>query len=801
MSAKPRWRLIPRFLLRRAGFPFEVIEQLACPQTAALAEQCIRAQDEAGRARTTLLRERFPEEVKRVAALGDKASLKALSQWRRKVGQGSAGEPPEGPWSEALREAFSGWRARVEALDALHATLAQTLSREEPEAAARLRELVLRPDVREAVFLLVPALLEAIDGMKATALLDRRAAERALERRLYAFVQRLGSKNETTSFFGPLTHAQVDPAVTDFSFGPELPGGFVRREVFAAFWAVTTFASAIAADPEIRRALPVRRIPASRWSAAAAFGPDGKPAELPVDARALLAFIDDRRTLAELAALAGLPVPDAERALTRLERTGFVRRDLEPLSTVHYPLTDLRERLPEVPGAQRWKDALDGFAELLRKFEKAPLEARRQLLPAAEAHFEKAVGKSARRGAGQMYADRTVLFEDCEGDLQPVRFPAVEAARLEEAMSPALDLGAAYGRVRFRALRTLAGRVLAELGQGPVPFLTFAAALDGQIAGGALDALDGPGERFLERLTAVVEAASDGHLARLSPSTLTARVTEGVGDGGIRFASPDVMLERGANGQVRFVIGEVHPYVFAWGSQNHFAPDAAALQAEFRKELRPWGGAERMAVVLRRRRHKGLVADTFPGTFIEVTGKATHDDGRRVAIADLRVVAGEDGPELCGPNGPLTLYVGEDDHPHLRAFAPPLVEIPQIRLGAHTPRIEVGELVYQRERWELAQGGIEALCKAEPGVSLSLEVTRARLERGWPRFVFISAEAEPKPLCLDLDAPLAQAHLQRLLATGPLTVIEMVPDPRHLWLCRTSGAHTSELRLGMIREA
>ena len=175
-------------------------------------------------------RERFPEEVKRVAALGDKAALKALSQWRRKVGQGSAGTPPEGPWSGGLRDAFAGWRAQVEAREALHGRLAQALAQEEPQVAARLRELVLRPDVREAVFLLVPALLEAIDGMKATALADRRAAERALERRLYAFVQRLGSKNETTSFFGPLTHAQVDPTVTGFSFGPELPGGFVRRE-------------------------------------------------------------------------------------------------------------------------------------------------------------------------------------------------------------------------------------------------------------------------------------------------------------------------------------------------------------------------------------------------------------------------------------------------------------------------------------------------------------------------------------------------------------------------------------------
>lgn len=798
MSHPRRWRLIPRFLLRRAGFPFTVVEQLACPQTAELADRCVRAEAAAEAARTVLLRERFPEEVKRLAAASDKAALKALSHWRRKVGQGRGTEIPEGPWSEPLRTAHRGWSSAQGEAGKLRAALDEALAEEEPRAAARLREIVSRPDVREAVFLLVPALLDSIEGLKATSLADRRAAERALERRLYAFVQRLGSKNETTSFFGPLTHARVDPAVSDFSFGPELPGGIVKREVFAAFWAVTTFAAAIAADPEIRRALPVRRIPASRWTASQAFGPDGKEVPLSSVALALLGGVDDRRTARELEERAGVPLAEAEAALARLERTGFVRRDLEPLSTVHYPLTDLRERLPDVPAAQRWRDALDGFAELLRRFERAPLEERQKLLPAVEAHFEKAVGKSAKRGAGQMYADRTVLFEDCEGDLQPVRFPEVQAARLEAAISPALDLGAAYGRVRFEALRTLATRTLAELGNGPVPFLAFAAALDGQIAKGALDALDGPARAFMAQLTERVRTASDGRLARLERNQLADLLGK---DGGIRFASPDVMLQTTEGGEVRFVIGEVHPYVFAWGSQNHFSPDPVALQEELRKDLRPWGGAARMAVVLRRRKHKGLVADTFPGTFIEVTGKATHDDSRRVAIADLQVVAGEGGPALLGPHGPLTLYVGEDDHPHLRTFAPPLVEMPPVRLGAHTPRIEIGDLILQRERWELAPRAIPALCEAASGVPLALEVARARAEHGWPRFVFLSADSEPKPLCLDLDAPLAQAHLQRLMVAGPVTVIEMLPDPEHLWLQRSSGAHTSELRLGMIREA
>ena len=194
------------------------------------------------------------------------------------------------------------------------------------------------------------------------------------------------------------------------------------------------------------------------------------------------------------------------------------------------------------------------------------------------------------------------------------------------------------------------------------------------------------------------------------------------------------------------MVGEVHPYVFAWGTQGQFAPDPQALQDAFRADLRPWGGVERMAVVLRRRKHKGLVSGAFPGTFIEVTARALDARERCLAVGDLLVMPGEDGPQLVGPNGPVVLYVGEEDHPHLRAFAPPLVEMPPLRLGEHTPRVEVGPVVLQRERWEVTPAGVPAVGEARDAAALFVAVADARRVHGWPRFVFVGARGEPKPL-------------------------------------------------------
>jgi hypothetical protein len=365
-------------------------------------------------------------------------------------------------------------------------------------------------------------------------------------------------------------------------------------------------------------------------------------------------------------------------------------------------------------------------------------------------------------------------------------------------MAPALALGAAHGALRHRAIRTLATTVLQRVG-APSQYLTFTRVLEEAVARGELAPLLAPAKAFLQTLAERVSKRRQGHVARLELSDLTDLVD--VPDAG-RFASPDVILWIPEKGKpARFVIGEVHPYVFAWGSQGQFAPDSAALQSAFTEDLSPWGGRAQMATVLRRRRHKGLVTDAFPGTFIEVTGRAVADDARRVAVSELTVTEGPNGPRLHSPKGPLSLYVGEDDHPHLRAFAPGLVDMPPVRLGMHTPRIELGDVVIQRERWDLDEGAAELgpLSQSSGGRGLFQSVMGLRRSLGWPRFVFLGSPHEPKPLCLDLESPFAQAHLLRLVRLGRIAVVEMLPDPAGLWLSRQSGPHTSEWRMGMVR--
>ncbi|HLM43307.1 MAG TPA: hypothetical protein VK458_05540, partial [Myxococcaceae bacterium] len=115
-------------------------------------------------------------------------------------------------------------------------------------------------------------------------------------------------------------------------------------------------------------------------------------------------------------------------------------------------------------------------------------------------------------------------------------------------------------------------------------------------------------------------------------------------------------------------------------------------------------------------------------------------------------------------------------------------------------RIEVGDCVFQRERWDLPAGGLESLVGARTPARLAVEVATARVRLGLPRYLFALSPSEPKPVCLDLEVPFAHQHLQRLLSFGKLGLSEMMPAPGELWLRRRAGAHTSELRLAMVRD-
>jgi hypothetical protein len=802
-DAPADWRLVPRLLLRRAGFGFDLLDALTDPAVAEPAARYRIAVLRLERVREQLLRDSIPAAVAAARRRADRAALRALSKARSAIGRRQ--EVPAALQPASLRQArIDDYQVAWAQARAAEAALLTAAAQDLADRPARLRKL-LDPAVLDALLQLAPSFYDGVlrwlrDEPAGGA---GSARDRAMARRLYLYLQRLTAKNETTSFFGPLVHGTIEPVTgggpasgeDEVRFGPETSTGVTETRVFLAYWAVCELARRMAADPRVRPGTPVTAVAACRLDGQVLTLADGRRTRLTADQARLLAAIDGRRSAAALAVAAGLRPEDAGAWLTRFERLGVVRIWPEPASTAVQPFAQLLGDASAFASGTPWPQRLAGLWTRVQDFAAADgHDRRRAALAALESEFTELTGAEPRRAGGQMYADRLIAYLESHGDLSPVRVGGALASAIERDLAPVLDAGARLGELLHHGHQELARAVLREAGTGRMRYDEFIRRAGRAVADGALRAYLGPAEEFTAALTSLVRDRADGTACLLEPADLRAL---GVPSQVPRFASPDVLIRRGADGP-SLVLGEVHPYVFAWGSQELFCPDPQGLRAAFAADLSPWGGQASLATVIHRRRHKGLVTESFPGRFIEVTAVATRSRHRTVAITELFVQAREDRVALRDADGDLVLYTGEDDHPHLMAFAPPPVpRLPQVWLGDHAPRITVGGLIAQRAAWLLDSAELTGRRDAVFG-----DVQRLRARRGLPRWVYAQVPGEPKPLCVDLDSPLAVealASVSQAALPGPVTVREMLPEPEALWLRSGGRAVTSELRLAMIR--
>jgi hypothetical protein len=747
------WTLGDVFVLRHAGFPFDWLERLAWPAAElADADAVLAAED---RLAVTCASRRV-----------------ALESWMAAV---RAGRPTTLPgWLDPHgRAAAADWLPARAALDARLAAAIGPLRDE-------LRRLASDPDVQEAVFLSNPDLhanvwrpfCELAEGR------PRTAAARRTERQVYLLMQRLCAKNETVSTFGPMGYGEI---VAGHGF--QVIRQPTRRRAFLAFWALQELARAVSREPELRPHVPLRLNPLFRFEPLAAVGQDGGAVAVTPLASALVERLaGGARTLSEACArLSPERTAPAEgmRALLPLLRAGALLMGLELPGDELEPGQRLRQAvaaLPRCPAADAWVERLDEFEDLRVRFERSRLPERAVLLTAMEVRFTAWTGRPARRGQGNDYADRLLLYEEACSQFA-IRAGPDFAVRLAAALDEALNLSAAHGDAVQDRHRTEMGRLVEGLG-------------------GRLGLLD-----YLAR-------AGDG---ALTEPIMPERPPEGavvpspvMGD---RYALPDVLLEAAspveiAAGRWRTVLGRVHHHLLINGWLATFHPDLARFESAAAAWLarQPAGSVVALSAG---RRNKGFYR--FPGCEVEygrgeLTRALTGDERPRVLATELFVHAGAGGVELRTRNGERRyLYLALADHSTyapLAALSAPPVRHVQFGQDASTARIMAGPCVYQRRRWQVEAGALAGL----RGADLLVAVRRLVREHGLCREVFVRVPAERKPYYLDLDSPFAHELLRHLVGRGGRVQLEeMLPSPEGLWLRDERGRYTCELRLQAVR--
>ncbi|BCL17299.1 lantibiotic dehydratase [Micromonospora sagamiensis] len=701
--------------------------------------------------------------------------------------------------------------------------------RAERNLARALHGVAADPGVREAVAWQNPGALDTgFDTLlrRDPETVPRTGRHRKTEALVTSYLHRYCAKNDTIGFFGPLRWARIDPeqtvpvrAVHDGTTGD--------RTLYLEGWALAALGRALA--PPLRPWLVPRLLPLLDVDGDTLRVPLADPVPLdPVQAAVLRALRPDRTARQVVAAVCAdptAPTSDPARvrsALDRLHGDGRIEWTLETapddlraaatMRTVVTAVDDPAVRAPALAALDRLTSAAATVAAA-----RGDATAVRDALAGLGATFTELTGEAPVREAGQLYAGRTLVFEECRRpDSIRLGRAALDtlAAPLTLLLESARWYTAAGAALYRRALRALFDQLAAGRAGAPVPLAELWLAARGLL-------IDDPGpvvrpltRALHHRWERLLAPGDERRVWRAAADLRTAAAAAfPAGPSGWPAAaqhSPDLMIAAPdlaaiAAGDVDWVLGELHPgyHTMRYASWVDCHPDPAELARAMAADLP--GGVVRI------------------GATGGQGGSATRFSPRLLAPEDQRLVF---APDTCGHDPGHDLVVGGCDvvdrdgrllvrrradgacHDLLEVFADLVAAnlMPHFRLlspAPHRPRVTIDRLVVSRESWTFPAAAVDFAGDLD-------EPRRFRRLRAWagrhglPRHVFVRCTGERKPVHVDL-ASLASVEVlcraaRRAQRTGgacaEVAVTEMLPDPGQLWFTDADGRrHSCELRV------
>ena len=697
-------------------------------------------------------------------------------------------------------------------------------------AAERISDLAADPLLREAVTWQNRGALVALDGLaRGGADATRNVRRRDRERALLKYWQRYCGKNETVGFFGPSCWVTVDPDQ------PETvrtrPGERLtrRRWVWFESWALSAYAERVGADLTVRRWWPPVLRPHLAVRDRTVLRPGRPPLTLnPVEA-ARLAAADGRRCAADLVADPAIGLRRPEDGYALLDR--LVERELISWDAALPVSPDaeavLADRIEAIGDEAARSAARAGF-DRLRAARDAVAEAAgdpvrlRAALDALDATFTELTGVPAVRRAGQMYAGRTICYEDSARDLDVVfgaPLLAELAAPLDVLLRAARWMGNALAEAYDEVFRGLYEELRAEAGTGPVALADLWFLAQGLFWGGGERPVDAVAADFAARwaglfgLDALPPGTTD---VRLRAADLADRVDAAFPGARPTWSnsvmhSPDLQIcatdaAALARGEYTVVLGELHA---AWSSfdcavftPSH--PDVERLRAALAEDM----GERRVRLLFPAEwpRRTSRTAESLTGptdrhlAFQDAPGA---EPARVLPTVDLTVTE-VDGRLVAtasdGQRWPLTEVFAE----LLSAHAVDGFKL--VAAAPYTPRITLDRLVVARQTWRTTVGesGL-ATATGERQRFLAVRAWRRRLSL--PEQVYVKLGTETKPCFVDLASPafanMFCAMVRAARVDGgdgvSLTVSEMLPTTDQAWVPDGAGRrYFSELRLHLV---
>ena len=789
-----------------AGVPFEIVERLCTPATSAAARELLLRREEFSNAKAEV------EEILRSRTHG--LSKELFRAWRKAIRSGTV-PPIADPPSRVFAACWDGAAKLADA----EAHFDQCLQRELKTA----REALLD----SARTILPPYLVFAAKGLGerlskqfssgSGVLPPRNKNERAHERTMVLYLQRICAKNDSLSAFGPGGWGKIDKQIT-LTLTPA--PGIAKRESFLERWTAHGAAAALNADPDIRAELSPRLHPNGRLDGEQfVFAETGETLQLDQQSVALLARCDGGTPAHSL----GVEIE----LLEQLAQQNILRWEVEVPALEPYAFDVLISdilRWRDGPIRKRWLDLLQPIAGSPAKFAGAgETDSRVQVMDEACERLEQ-LG-SARKTSGRfLYSATNPICEEC---FRECGFSIGENLINEIATDAAPWIDFWRDNYAFVAGRVATGlrQVLDKMSvkrDFAVPLPAFLHACET-----ANLPLTGPGlvglahRAFQEVKTAFRErmkphadkaeyklTADDCHFIR--DNFQYERFDE------YTYPSADLQLaaksiEAVTRGEYQWILAELHPPVallhhgFYWS-----CPDKTGLSH-----------ALTATIFGQPNFHFGIFAADFTATTTVhlfdapprccnfVAPQRGRPNWPTVRPAEAEVYVDQTSGDVCLRKIVTSEYLGS----FARNWIIPLGFHPfQFGMTPQMPRLRCGKVIVQRRSWTIT---LNEIGKGDfTGIShdLVLAIEHLRVRRDLPRFIYIrptehalrrsgaeGRDKDTKPVFVDLESYLFLEIFHRWLTkSGELEVTEMLPDPDHLLWKETDGRRTFELRTLII---
>ena len=823
------WRWIG---LRGAGFPATDVLRLAAPECGVAADVLFNAEGKVRQSRGALLelvnhaldglsRDRAGDEQIKGAPL-----VKALQNLKK-------GKLPKtlglGPAQEAMLKTARVCSAEVETARSLFqftfntAITRLSLSIHELASSERFREAVIWQN-RRAFHTGIDSLTRVPPGSA-----KRNSMRRQHEELVANYIQRYCTKNDTIGFFGPVGWARFMDQVK----GVEVKTGanlLAERNVYFEGWCIDNLMKALGKNKALHPWLTPRRMPTIHLEGTTLYSPPQPPTQISEKEAVLLRACDAERTAHEITEVvlrtAQLHFKSEEAVYSLLESLcgrGLISWSLETSIKLH-PEATLRRQLKRIgDDALRASSlsALDELEEARDEVAQAAGDASQldQSLGRFEECFTGLTGTAATRSAGQLYAGRTLLYEDCRRDLDVEFGPEVLKA-LSGPLSLMLTSARWLSYEVARVYRKAFAKIYAELARkgrsSSVELVDFWAQARNLI----LDKkrpVDEPQREMQRRWAELLSHSTeqrrvDFSSEQLRPRALASFDAPAAGWWSARYHSPDVMIAASSveairRGDFQFVLGEMHLATNTLGASLFMAQHPSP--ADFFKALEhdmpeihivpmltKYVGPEGTARVF-------LALVSPRDYYMEIAPDSDNNVPRSqvIPIAEL-VIENRNGTLITRTrDGRLQFDVMEACGLMLSTLIVDSFKI--LTTGAHAPRITIDRLVVSRESWSFSPSAL-TFAFIEDEAERFLAAHRWQRQHHLPSSLFVKVPVEKKPFYLNLDSPaylsvfckMVRRSVEKGAPDDVINLTEMLPTLDQVWLPDRQGQqYTSELRL------